>query len=164
MDRRDQDVFHGRVVSGEMAGHTIRVDAGRATRSAARGYTIVYRSAQMPGQSIVGYVADRTQLKGYFRDLRLEVEWVGERSPLDPPATPSRPRRTTRGRWRRARRKIARHKRTRLNLSRRPPQADDTPLWTLTPLPHGLSDDEMVDIITSSIRDMMHAGNSETGR
>jgi hypothetical protein len=104
-----------------MTGHRIRVEAGRPALPAGPVYTIIYRSAQMPGQRLVGCVVGGAQLMGYFRDLRLEVEWRGERSPLDPTAGPERPQRAAPGRWRRARHKIARHKSARAKSTRSNP-------------------------------------------
>jgi len=174
MEWREIEVFRGQVVAGEMRGHRVRVTANSPVAAASSVYTITFENAQVPGRRVRGSVAGRAQLDRYFRDLRMQVDWAGGRSPLDSTAATNRPKRSKPGRWSRAdrktaRRKIVRHKRTQSTQSTRSkpgaglPQADDTPLWTATRLPDGLSSDEMMDIIASTDYALMHADDVDPG-
>ena len=76
-------IYSGEVLSGQMAGHAIRVDETRLPPHVEPVYTILYTELASPRRRIIGFVVGHDQLRTYFHDLRLQVRWEGDRSPLD---------------------------------------------------------------------------------
>jgi hypothetical protein len=83
-------IFSGDVRSGQMAGHAIRVDETWLLPKRHPIYTIIYTDLRFPRRHIIGFAAGPDQLRVYFHDLRLQVDWEGGRSPLRSPVSVSR--------------------------------------------------------------------------